>query len=416
VADSKHNLVDQIDVAQQRITDVFLRQCMYGAQTSALPGEFAACGQFIGDDAETISQYGLHGISAALRVLGPCQSSECRSIVHKMVSYCEASLGVASGQSLDTKLAVGDTDNVIKLGELLYGLYFVTVAQAERDRLVNSVADRLMKSLINNRGWGYFIGEESPELLPSAYAVRGLAQHGYDVSGPRKFVLDSLVAKNRTTGTSPADLTTAIACAYCLTFCKREGTAQDPVLRSAFMSAWPSFEPLFGEDIEQNLEYWREKTTDPMRDRKTEYVRIPFQLYLMALAAEYSRWRRFAGFRAQRRLKSTLDALRNASFKYRYSGRCLSSRTNGIAYDALAYIREHVRHFTTLRLAYTVDRVRVAVGSVPFRIIAAAGVLVFSCLSVRAWLAAGGKLADLAPELLVSLIALVLAWAKGSHG
>jgi hypothetical protein len=414
VAKNKPNLLERIDEAQKRITEVFVQQCTYGAQTSILPEEFAACGQFIGDDAKTIDQYGLHGIAAALRVLGPCPSPECRLIVHRIVSCCEASFGIHPARSLDGRLA-GDFDNVIKLGELLYGLYFVTTAQAERDQLVQHVADWLTKSLINKKGWGYFIGEKEPELLPSAYAVRGLAQHGYDVSGPRKFLLDSLGAKNEAASSSAADLTTAIACAYCLTFCKGEGT-HDPALRSAFMSAWPSFEPLLGEDIEQNLEYWRDTTTDQVRDRKTEYVRIPFQLYLMALAAEYSRWRRFAGFRSQRRLNSTLDALRNASFKYPYSGRCLSSRTNSIAYDALDNIREHVRHFTTLRLAHAVDRIRVGVGSVLIRTTAAAGVVVLTWLSVRAWLSTGGKLSDLAPELLVSFIALVLAWAKGSHG
>src|SRR5215472_5153882 len=128
MASNEPNLVDRINDAQQRITSVFLRQCTSGAQTKRLPPEFAACGQFIGGDAEAIPQYGLHGISAALRVLGPCQSDECRSIVLRLVSYCEASFGVNSGSQLSADLDLRDPDkqNVIKLGELLHGLSVVT--------------------------------------------------------------------------------------------------------------------------------------------------------------------------------------------------------------------------------------------------------------------------------------------------
>ena len=81
MARTKSTLVDSIDDAVNHITKLFLQQCTYGAQTKALPSEFAACGQFIGEDAATIPQHGFHGISAALRVLGPCTSDECRALV-----------------------------------------------------------------------------------------------------------------------------------------------------------------------------------------------------------------------------------------------------------------------------------------------------------------------------------------------
>src|SRR5690242_1783092 len=76
VNEKKSNLIERINVAQQRVTTMFVRQCGYGEQTKRLPNGLAACGQFVG--AEAIPQRGLHGISAALRVLGPCPSEECR--------------------------------------------------------------------------------------------------------------------------------------------------------------------------------------------------------------------------------------------------------------------------------------------------------------------------------------------------
>src|SRR5438128_570593 len=100
---------------------MFLHQCAYGAQTKRLRNEYAACGQFIGGNAEAIEQHGLHGISAALRVLGPCPSDECRSIVRRLVSYCEAAFKVDDNLHLasDMDLRGDDKQNVIKIGELL---------------------------------------------------------------------------------------------------------------------------------------------------------------------------------------------------------------------------------------------------------------------------------------------------------
>lgn len=397
------SLTEQIEDALQLITSEFLRQCTYGAQTKALSAsEFAACGQFLGQDAEAIEQHGLHGIAAALRVLGPCPSEECRSTVHRIASYCEANFGIhpnlAKRSHLDER---EDSENVIKLGELLYGLSFVSTAQADSDRLVKHVSTRLIQSLVGGNGWGYFVGDAEPQLLPTAYAVRGLAANGYDVAAPLKFLLDRLTCKDDPAETEAADLTTRVACTYCLTF-SRIPTSETTSLRKKFLSAWRSLEPLLDEDIEQNLEYWRGK--------RTLYVRIPWQLYLLALASEYSLWR-FGGFRAQNRLRSVIEALRNGTFKYPYSGKYLSSRTHSIAYDALNVVSARIHHSSWLFFVYLTDRVRVFVGSRFVRSIATVLSLVIIGWSIVAW-ARTGKVSDLAPELLASFTALMLAWAR----
>jgi len=405
VNEENPNLIDQIDRALQRVTDTFLRQCTYGAQTTSLAAEFAACGQFIGDDAEMIEQHGLHGISAALRVLGPCQSEDCRSLIYRIVSYCEANFGVHPTLPKASRLDdSSDTENVIKLGELLYALSFVTTAQAERDRLVKHVSKKLMDSLTGGNGWGYFLGDIEPQLLPTAYAARGLAEHGYDITAPAKFILDGLAAKENSSNSEAADLTTAVACTYCLTFC-RSMSSQSAALRMAFLAAWRSLEPLLAEDIEQNLEYWRGKS-----GKGTYYVRVPWQLYLLALASEHSLWR-FGGFRAQRRFRSVITALRSGSFRYPYSGKYVSSRTYAIAYDTLTAIRSRIRRLARLHVINAIDRVRVFIGSRFVRVVATVLVVVISLSSFRQWLH-NGKFSDLAPELIASLIALIFAWAR----
>jgi hypothetical protein len=403
MSNKQPNLIEQIASAQRRTTELFLRQCTYGEQTKILSAEFAACGQFIGEDAENIGQHGLHGISAAVRVLGPCQSQECRTVVHKIVTYCEASFGVHPTlpklPHLDER---HDTQNVIKLGELLYALSFVTTAQAERDRLVNHVSKLLQGSLIGGQGWGYFLGDTEPQLLPTAYSARGLAENGYDIVAPRRFLQESLAQRESSTQNDAADLTTTVACAYCMTF-YRGSNPRDSALRGTFISAWKSLEPLLAEDIEQNLEYWR--------GTETHYVRVPWQLYLLALASEYSPWR-FATFRSQRRLKAVIRAIQSNSFKYPYSGSRLSSRTNSVAFDALSEIRTRIRHLIFLDIAFAIDYVRVSAGSRFVRYVVVVLALVLIFYSAHQWWRNARTISDLAPHFISGLIMLMLAWAR----
>ena len=401
--DDNLKLREQIEQSKAHVTELFLRQCTYGEQTKKLQNpQLAGCGQFIGANAAGIKQSGLHGMAAALRVLGDCDREECRAIVRRLVSYCEASFNIGTTSPLPNEFDVKaeDKENTIKLAELLYGLSFVTTAQADSGTLIEAIAKRLNQSIIGDQGWGYFIGDKNPELLPTAYAIRGLARNGYDTTNPRKFLLDTLSRRAQSSTASHADLTTVIACAYCLTFAPNVEAVQKPILREAFLSVWPFTEPLLEEDIEQNVEYWR--------GDDTYYVRIPFQLYLLALASEYSQWR-FAGFRAQHRLKCILVALRSNSFKYPYSGIYLSSRTNSIAFDALTDIRERIRNLTWLSIWSGIDSFRVFAGRLVVRRI---GASLAACLIVYAcwkWLIAGWDLSELAPELLASFLAVMLA-------
>jgi hypothetical protein len=399
VSENATNLVAEIDRAMRRISDVFAQQCGHGAQSKSLPAEMAACGQFVGTDAQQIEQHGLHGMAAALRVLGPQTSDECRALVVRLVTYCQACFGLHPTITLTAEQRVRDTDNVIKLGELLYGLSFVTAAHADRDRLIRHIAERLNASIVDGRGWGYFTGDSEAHLLPTAYALRGLAQHNFPITAPRTYILDHL---QRTPNSSTADITTAIACAYCLTFSGARATNEEIAISKTFRAAWPSLEPLLEEDIEQNLEYSGHKAT--------HYVRVPWQLYLLALASKYNFWR-FASFRAQRRLHSVLGALQNAGFKYPYSGRYMSSRTYGIAFDALDEIRESAKRLVLLRFAYGLDRIRVVAGRRSIRIATGAIAVGLMVYSVYQWHKTG-KLADLAPNFLASLLAFILASAR----
>jgi hypothetical protein len=403
VASAKTTLVDSIDESLQKVTDLFAYQCEHGAQTKSLPSEFAACGQFIGVGAG-IAQRGLHGIAAALRVLGPSQTDEARRIVPKLVKYCEVCFRLCQSSAISPDQLINHTDNVLKLGELLYGLSFVSASQADTGRLTRHIAGELQASLIDGRSWGYFLQDTEPQLLPTAYAIRGLAQNGFDVSTSQKFVTDTLRGRSDPSKQSPADLTTALACAYCLTFVTNNVFDRTTAMET-FDSAWRSLDSLLGEDVEQNLEYWSAKA------KETHYVRVPWQLYLLALAAEY-RFFRFATFRGQRRLKAVIKELKSGAFKYPYSGRNLSSRTNAIAYDALSEIRKRVRWRGAMWLAYHIDRLRVRLGSPTVRFSAVILGLIIAGYSTWLWSIHGGDLAELAPHFIAAFIILLLSLAR----
>ena len=56
-------LIGRIKSARKHIEHLFEDQCANGNQTTNLPDDtLAACGQFIGDNARSIGQRGLHGI------------------------------------------------------------------------------------------------------------------------------------------------------------------------------------------------------------------------------------------------------------------------------------------------------------------------------------------------------------------
>ena len=387
--------------ALRRVESLFLRQCEYGAQTRTLDQRHAACGQFIGQGAENNQQRGLHGIAAALRVLSSCRSDASQRIVRRLVRYCTACFAApatvaAEGGLLDDRTL----DNVIKLGELLHALSFVTGAEAEQ--LAHLVIGRLQESKIQDRGWGHFLDSEEPELLSSAYAIRGLAAQNENVTGPTEWIVKSLKERRTTKFESHADVTTAVACAYCLTFAKAF-SGDDTVLATTFAKAWTVMERTFTEDLEQNLEY--------SHIGENHYVRVPMQLYLLALACDYGQ-REFASLQAQRRLTSILTDLENSSFKYPYSGALLSSRTNAIAYDVLDIVETKLRSLWLVPVAAWVDWLRVHIGSRLFRGSAVAVATLLVLWSVVQWANGHPSVGDFAPGLVNAALVAILAWGR----
>ena len=385
----------------RKVETLFLRQCEHGAQTSVLEPNHAACGQFIGQGADGNAQRGLHGIAAALRVLSSCPSDAAQRMVQRLVSYCAACFDQgANGQATTGVLSGNALSNIIKLGELLYALSFVTGIEAER--LTQHVIARLESAQLRHQGWGHFLDSTKCELLPSAYAIRGLAAHGRKVTEPTEWILTSLKKRRGARRQSHADVTTAVACAYCLTF-PRHASGDETLVAETFADAWTVLEQTFTEDLEQNLEY--------SHKGENHYVRVPMQLYLLALACDYGQWK-FASLRAVRRLDAVVAAVEESSFKYPYSGEFLSSRTNAIAYEVLGIIEEKLRTLRFVQLASRADSFRVTLGSWRFRMAAATAAVVVVGAAIWRWSGENPTIGQLAPGLINAALVAILAMAR----
>jgi hypothetical protein len=405
--------VETIDTARAEIVKMFADQCEYGAQTKSFSSDgFASCGQFIGEAAKGLAQRGIHGTAAAIAVLSNARNDDVRAreLVPRLVRY--ASERRTADPSENTK-AQTDDDNVIKVSELLASLGSVpSTTVPNTDKLKRHLTALLRESLLENKGWSYFRSDvpSGPQILPTAYAVIALDAVNEDVSAPSSFLIDNISKVRSGAGATietDTDVTIRTVALYALTFRKHadrrsqmDGRQQEVV----FDGLWNRLEQLLrAESIEQNIEYWS--------GSHTQYVRVPWQLYLLALAARI-RISRFASRGAQARICEIVSSLARRRFRYPHSGRMISSRTNAIAFEVLGHVRAELVRSKGFRLLVLKDNIaswhgwRWIAGSI-------AGLVILYSIWEWACGRSENALMDLAPNFICPLVIYVLLWARG---
>ncbi len=408
-----------LEEARQKIVDVFVDQCANGAQTAVFNnGSVAACGQFIGGNALQLQQRGIHGTAAALRVLSQATHPahdvrDVRDLLRRLVNYVndrDDIEGQVHGRVNHEELQI-DATNVIKQSELLYALSRVPGTIPNVETLRRRLICQLQAGLIQQKGWSYFLDQTTttPNLLPTAYAVLALSSVGEDVAQPVAYLLEELQrggSRRQEYVEIGADITIRVACLYALAFSRSDESHDlhiEAALRELFAPIWSALDRLLrDESIEQNVEYWR--------NQKTLYVRVPWQLYLLALAARLRYYRSFATFAAQTRLRSIISQIKQGTFRYPHSGDMVSSRTNGVAYDILGRIHGELRRDRWVSPVYWVDRLR---GSTWLRRILGLGAVGLIGYSIWEWVRSGPNAADLGTEFVgPAIIALLALWSK----
>lgn len=328
------------DVARGRLSveNLFTNHALAGPATvlGELEPSVAAAGQHLGGHSP---QRGLHGTAAAIRVLAESASDASQERVRSLVQYAttmrevEASLGEDRGLP-PGRVAMAE-ENVIKKAELLYALGFVPPATARREDLVIRTASELRAGRLPQGGWGYLTDSSTtgtPLPLPTAHAVVGLSKHRFDV----RIELDWLRSYLRVSGApdpkSASDVSVRVFVLYVLCFVDEDWERHKKELNKWFEELWSALSPLLSWDLEANIEYEFHGSV--------EYVRVPWQLHLIACAARLRPYKRFAGVACQKRLKSILDQIDGGGgVIYPHSGEVASTRTNAIVYEMLGRIR-----------------------------------------------------------------------------
>lgn len=413
------DLPSRIQQARKRIAERFLDQCVNGAQSKTLPDGAMACGQCIGSAARRREQRGLHGTAAALRVLGQVPNEQERALLAKLVHYvqdrADLEIGALSDEARANTLRAKcdlDSSNVIKVSELLYSLSFVPEDVPGRSALIQELSRKLAQAKIDDKGWSYFTGvsDNEVQLLPTAYAVLGLRRNRILVDGPARYLLNHLNSRAMSKESrEESDVMIDVACLYAVVFSERpNGRTHEQEYGKMLLSLWRPLYRLLEPDTEHNVTYWYHN--EPC------YVRIPWQLYLLALSAELDFLWKFRRIHATRCLDRALNHTINGGFLYPHSSSEVSTRTSAALFDTLGHIERNCdadRLRIPLNLVDGIqglaDRVQALLGNSWIRGVVFVGAAFIGAYAIVEWLKRGGTLADLAPELLGPLVGMMFA-------
>jgi hypothetical protein len=379
------------------------KQVIEGNQSKPFEGEDSlCCGQFIGLPNRT--QRGIHGTAAALMVLARSEDPPYNCEVKKLVNYIENRTEIELEKHGYSPENLGhDEHNIIKISESLFALSFIKAGAASTDELKNKLQKKLNDSRIKGKGWAYFINsKEEAEILPTAYAILGLYNNGFikkdDIA--IDFLYDKIMEYKKTEISDPSIFSIIILGLYALTVLERKKEKEEKEIKLLIKKLWKSQFCYMENDIEQNIEYWRE----------TEhfYMRIPWQLYLLSITCRlYPRY--FSTVSASKRIISIIKSGKSKGFKYPFSGPNLSARTNAILFEILYQIKLSLNNIKFYRFFYFFDKIRkIFINKCTKKILIGISVIVI-ILSVSQWLKKGNiSIGVLAPNIVAGLLTLVL--------
>ncbi|MEQ9310742.1 MAG: hypothetical protein RLN90_14895 [Balneolaceae bacterium] len=345
--------LQDISKAKTKIKDRFLDVCLNGAQTRKVQSvidvqllkggnniegvqkgkDVIACGQFIDD--QTRQQHGLHGIASAINVLCNADDQKSQQSVQRLLNYLSF--------RLNSNFYPDKLNSTIKISELLISISKIK----DNPNLKSKLHDVFVEKLINGKNtkglsctWDYYLdtSENSNVYIPTSYAAMALSSVNAlpkecDVFDGLKSEIEKYV---RSQDYKTHDYSERILILYTLVFFNINNDKELMKLyRKALTKIWKETRNLFTNDIEQNLEYWR--------NNENKYIRIPWQLYLITISVKLEPIPIYSTYNIQNRLEKIIDLSLSSGFKYPHSGTNLSSRTNSILYTTLEKIEVEIK-------------------------------------------------------------------------
>ncbi len=321
--------IERISTAKEVISITVLNQVQDGAQSKELTNALA-CGQFL--KVPTTIQRGLHGTAAAIRVLAGFDSTY-NDQLRKLLAYLENIEAFEIEGEMFNGLS-RDLNNIIKNSEILYALSYIHSGTASTEKLKESISTKLFMSKNDDGGWSYFTDvEEDSDMYFTSSVYLALRSHHYNsLQNTKEFLIEKL--KKYKTENIPDPTTFSKLCFIVYTFVKlnehKRNKETKKLLIDVFNKLWDSEFCVINSDFEQNIEY-------PGR-QKHYYVRIPWQLYLLAVASSLVP-RYFAQKKSISRFNSIINSIIDDNgFIYKQSGKNISSRTYAILFETLSVI------------------------------------------------------------------------------
>lgn len=399
---------ERISLAQESLINLIAYQTRHGEQTlivKKINQDYFSLGQFLNSTGR--NQRGVHGSATGLRVLS--ESSGNNDLINGLTRYLEDrpenEMKIENeGESISKDKLLRDGNNVIKLAEILYAIHFVKPGISATETLSKKIVEQIKRGMITETdeiGWGFYT-DSSPmtiELLPSAYAILALGKYGDDITNAKKTLLKKVDKKKIE---DPSSFAEAVFCLYALINVSDELSREEVIkYESLLKGIWNSPFCSLENDFEQNLEYWHNTQHD--------YVRIPWQMYLLAILSKLSRIK-FYTLNCQRRVNSLVEGAINGGFKYHYSGPNLSTRTNAILYDTISVVKHNLdRNFLHSCLVF-IDGIRQFFGSKTIKIIGAIFGVLLIIYAIYTWaIDSETKWSDIAPELISSILLTAIA-------
>lgn len=382
----------KFDSIYHRIRELFEYQVKNGKQSLGID-EFAACGQFI--NRIELAQRGLHGTSAAIYVLS--QKQEYDDLTNKLCEYYEEIhrfLVLSKLQSAE--------NNTIKQSEILYALSFVKAGTRDVSALKNKIAENLLANIYNKQGWDYILNESKEvQLLSTAHALKGLIKAGFynKLDNVINYFKTELKEKSQNHIDNPTRLSIYLFCLYVLVFYDDNYKNYEKECKTIFSNIKKSKYFSLNHSYEQNLEYHG--------NLEHHYVRVPWQLYYLALSSKLSKWS-YLNRDAQKRLNEIGDKLLNGGFKYEFSGEYISSRTYSIIYECFIEIEKNIPNSNLIFTSKIINWVKPYLTCLLYLT-----VILFMLYSVYKWYSnINANFADLAPEFVGYFAILILTINK----
>lgn len=390
----------RIDDARNKIAHLFLDQCKVGQQSKDIGPNVYACGQFL--NALNKSQRGMHGTVAALNTIADHNPSQSLDVIKGLTCY----LVNKNNLNISREKIEQDYKNIIKISECIIALSKLDSSVAQ-GTLKCELEKCLQEAMITEKGWGFFVGDKEIEPLPTAFAMIALScakskeYSNRALSYLKGYITSKYLKHNNYSKNTFIDISIDSFCLYAITF--REGFNNIPEpkgeLGKVFKKIWRLQNQYILNGMEQNIEYY-------YHDEKTCYVRVPFDLYMIALSSHYEFDSVFSSHAIQKRLNDILNQVLNGGFHYPYAGKNVSSRTNAILFEALSIIKHNMENKTLGTLQSIKDWIRLKWRSKFTTFILVTVMILFIIRMCWSYFTNdSGRLHDIGTELLGSLLA-----------